>query len=174
MYNFVTNNKRFIQVVLAIILLPFAFFGVDSYFRASDSTAGLATVGSYHISQGEFNQALRERQEAIQRMLEGHADAALLDNPELRFAVMEDLIRQRLLVDHALRTGMAVSDQQLQSVIGEEAGFQEGGRFSLQRYEQVLKAQGMTPAMFESRLRRELLLQHVDDAYNDSVFIPAS
>ena len=172
MYNFVTNNKRFIQVVLAIILLPFAFFGVDSYFRASDSTAGLATVGSYHISQGEFNQALRERQEAIQRMLEGHADAALLDNPELRFAVMEDLIRQRLLVDHALRSGMAVSDQQLQSVIGEEAGFQEGGRFSLQRYEQVLKAQGMTPAMFESRLRRELLLQHVDDAYNDSVFIP--
>ena len=172
MFNFVTNNKRLIQVVLAIILLPFAFFGVDSYFRSSDSAAGLATVGSYRISQQEFNQALRERQEAIQRMLQGRADAALLDNPELRFAVMEDLIRQRLLLGQALRSGMTVSDQQLQSVIAEEPAFQDAGRFSLQRYEQVLKAQGMTAAIFESRLRRDLLMQHVDDAYRDSVFIP--
>jgi len=75
-------------------VLPFAFFGIDSYFRNSDNVQGLATVGDYSISQREFNDALRERQEAIQRMLNGRADAALLDNPELRFAVLDGLIRQ--------------------------------------------------------------------------------
>ncbi|MBX9810307.1 MAG: SurA N-terminal domain-containing protein [Burkholderiales bacterium] len=172
MFDFVHNNKRLLQIILAVILLPFAFFGIDSYFRAGDSVQGLATVGDSRISQREFNEALRERQDAIQRMLNGRADAALLDNSELRFAVLEGLIRQRLLINQALRSGMVISDQQLQSVIGELPVFQDEGRFSFQRYEQFLKSQGMTPAMFETRLRNDLILQQADDAYSDSVFIP--
>lgn len=172
MFNFIENNKRLIQIVLALVLLPFLFFGMDSYFRAGDVTQGMATVGDYRITQQEFNQALRDRQEAIQRMLDGRADAALLDNPELRVAVIENLVRQRLLLNGALRSGLAVSDQQLQSVIAEQQAFQDGGKFSFDRYNQFLKTQGMTPAMFETRLRYDLLLQHADDAYNDSVFVP--
>lgn len=172
MFNFIDKNKRLIQIILALVLLPFLFFGMDSYFRAGDVTQGLATVGDYRITQQEFNQALRDRQEAIQRMLDGRADAALLDNPELRLAVIENLIRQRLLLNSALSSGLAISDQQLQSVIGEQQAFQDGGKFSFDRYDQYLKTQGMTPAIFEARLRYDLLLQHADDAYSDSVFVP--
>ena len=172
MFDLVYNNKRLLQVVLAIIVLPFAFFGIDSYFRDSESVQGLATVGDYSISQREFNDALRERQEAIQRMLNGRADAALLDNPELRFAALEGLIRQHLLINQALRSGMIVSDRQLQGVISELPVFQGEGKFSFERYEQYLKSQGMTPAIFETRLRYDLMLQQTDDAYSDSVLIP--
>ena len=172
MYNFLDKNKRFMQVVLAVILLPFAFFGVDSYFRASESVTGVATVNGSPISQQEFNQALRERQEAIQRALEGRVNPEMLDNPELRVAVLEGLIRQRLLVEQALRSGMTITNQQLQTVISEEPAFQEDGRFTLQRYEQMLNTQGLTPGRFESQLRRDLLIEHVGDAYNGSVFIP--
>ncbi len=172
MFDLVHNNKRLFQIILAIVLLPFAFFGIESYVNNSDSAQGLATVGDYRISQREFNDALRERQEAIQRMLNGRADAALLDNPELRFSVLEGLIQQRLLLNQAVHAGMVVSDQQLQSVIGELPLFQNEGRFSFERYQQFLKSQGMTPAMFESRLRYDLILQQADDAYSDSVFVP--
>jgi peptidyl-prolyl cis-trans isomerase D len=172
MYNFLDKNKRFMQVILAVILLPFAFFGVDSYFRASESVTGVATVNGSPISQQEFNQALRERQEAIQRALEGRVNPEMLDNPELRVAVLEGLIRQRLLVEQALRSGMTITNQQLQTVISEEPAFQEDGRFTLQRYEQMLNTQGLTPGRFESQLRRDLLIEHVGDAYNGSVFIP--
>lgn len=172
MYDFVHNNKRLLQIILAIIVLPFAFFGIDSYFRTGDITQGVATVGDYRISQREFNEALRERQEAIQRVLDGRADAALLDNPELRFAVLESVIQQRLLFNSARRSGMVVSDQRLQSLIAEQPEFQEAGKFSLQRYQQALKSRGMTPAIFEARLRYDLMLENVDDAYSDSVFVP--
>lgn len=172
MFNIVQNNKRLLQIILAIIVLPFAFFGIDSYFRNSDNVQGLATVGDYSISQREFNDALRERQEAIQRMLNGRADAALLDNPELRFAVLDGLIRQHLLTNQALRSGMMVSDRQLQGMISELPVFQDQGKFSFVRYEQFLKSQGMTPAMFETRLRYDLMRQQSDAAYSDSVFIP--
>ncbi|MFN7087607.1 MAG: SurA N-terminal domain-containing protein [Burkholderiales bacterium] len=172
MFNFVHSNKRLLQIILAIIVLPFAFFGIDSYFRTVDSTQGVATVGDTRISQREFNEALRERQETIQRMLEGRADPALLDNPELRFAVLEDMIRQRLLLDSARRSGMVVSDQQLQDLIAGLPAFQEEGRFSLQRYQQVLKSQGLTPAAFEARLRYDLMLENIADAYSGSAFVP--
>ena len=172
MFNIVQNNKRLLQIILAIIVLPFAFFGIDSYFRNSDNVQGLATVGDYSISQREFNDALRERQEAIQRMLNGRADAALLDNPELRFAVLDGLIRQHLLTNQALRSGMTVSDRQLQGIISELPVFQDQGKFSFARYEQFLKSQGMTPPMFETRLRYDLMRQQSDAAYSDSVFIP--
>lgn len=172
MYNFIGNNKRLIQIILGLVLLPFLFFGMDSYFRAGDVVQGMATVGDYRVSQQEFNQALRERQDAIQRMLDGRADAALLDNPEMRLAVIENLIRQKLLLNSALRSGLAVSDQQLQTVIAEQQAFQDQGKFSFERYNQYLRTQGMTPAIFEARLRQDMLLQYVDDAYSDSVFVP--
>lgn len=172
MFNIVQNNKRLLQIILAIIVLPFAFFGIDSYFRNSDNVQGLATVDDYSISQREFNDVLRERQEAIQRMLNGRADAALLDNPELRFAVLDGLIRQHLLTNQALRSGMMVSDRQLQGIISGLPVFQDQGKFSFARYEQFLKSQGVTPAMFETRLRYDLMRQQSDAAYSDSVFIP--
>ncbi|MDP2241216.1 MAG: SurA N-terminal domain-containing protein [Burkholderiales bacterium] len=172
MFNLIGNNKRLIQIIIGLIVVPFMFFGIDSYFRASDVTQGMATVGDYRISQQEFNQALRDRQEAIQRMLEGRADAALLDNPELRLAVIEGLVRQKLLLNSALRSGLAISDQQLQTVIAEQQAFQDQGKFSFERYNQYLRTQSMTPAIFEARLRQDMLLQYVDDAYSDSVFVP--
>lgn len=173
MIDFVHKYKRLILIaVLVLIIPPFALFGIDSYFQGIDRSAGVAKVGSHNISQQQFNQALRERQDAIQRMTGGKAPPELLDNPELRFAVLDELIRQRLLLDRALDVGMTIGDQQLQSVIGDLPILQDAGKFSFERYEQFLRSQGMTTAIFEARLRQDLLQQHMVNAYLGSSFIP--
>ena len=33
MFDAVRNNKKIIQIILALIVLPFAFWGVESYVR---------------------------------------------------------------------------------------------------------------------------------------------
>jgi peptidyl-prolyl cis-trans isomerase D len=173
MIDFVHKYKRLILVaVLVLIIPPFALFGIDSYFQGIDRSAGVAKIGSQDISQQAFNQALRERQDTIQRMTGGKAPPELLDNPELRFAVLDELIRQRLLLGRALDMGMTIGDQQLQSVIGELPMLQDAGKFSFERYEQFLRSQGMTSAVFESRLRQDLLQQHMVNAYVGSGFMP--
>lgn len=172
MFDLIHKKKRLIQIVLAIVILPFLFFGVDSYFRTSGGSVELAAVGGQRISQQEFNRALRERQEAIQRLTGGRASPALLDSAELRFEVLEALIRRQLLLNRALRSGMAIPDRQLQEVIGDLPAFQRDGKFSFELYEQYLKSQGMTPAMFESKVRQDLLLGQLDDAFGESVFVP--
>ena len=172
MWDFIHNHKKFIQILLAIMFLPFAFFGIDSYFRGSDRGASVATVGGQPITQIEFAQALRERQEQVQRMTGGRVDPALLDSPELRFGVLDGIIRQRVLINQALRNGVSVSDQQLQQIISEQSAFQEDGRFSNTRYETLLRRQNMTPVGFENGLRRDLILDRINGAYRSSAIVP--
>ena len=45
MFDAVRNNKRIVQVFLALIMLPFAFFGVDSYMRNDGMGGDVATIG---------------------------------------------------------------------------------------------------------------------------------
>ena len=44
MFDLVTGNKRVVQVVLAIIILPFAFFGIDSYFRGNSEASEIVNI----------------------------------------------------------------------------------------------------------------------------------
>jgi peptidyl-prolyl cis-trans isomerase D len=172
MFNIVHNNKRIIQIVLAVVMLPFAFFGVDSYVRDREGAEAVATFEGHSITQQEFAQALRERQEMLQQLSGGRADAAQLDNPELRYAVLDNMIQQRLLLDRAQRSGMLVSERQLQGVIGEIPAFQENGKFSYEQYERLLKSQNLTPLQFEARVRQQIIMQQLDDTFSDSNFIP--
>ena len=174
MFDFVTKNKRLMQVLLALIAVPFAFFGMDSYFRSGGSGQTVAEVGGYAITQQEFGQVLRQRQQALQRLAQGRAmDPAMLDNPELRYATLEGMIQRRLLLERALGGGMAVSDEQLQSAIGGMTLFRdESGQFSIARYDLFLRSEGMNRTTFESRVRQDLILQHLMDGYGENYFVP--
>lgn len=172
MFEFIHSHKRAIQIVLFLFLIPpFMFFGIDR-FQGSGGGETVASVGDNRITQREFAQALRERQEAIQRFTGGRATPELLDSAELRSEVLEALIRRQLLLNRATRTGMAVTDGQLQSMIGGLPAFQNDGKFSFPLYEQYLRSRGMTPAMFEASVRQDLLLGQVDDAFGETSFVP--
>lgn len=171
MFDFVHKNKKLMQLMLAIIVLPFAFFGIDSYFQKGGSGDAVATVGDYKISQAEFAMALRERQEMLQRMSGGRVDPAMLDSTELRFSVVDNLVQQRLLMDRAVRAGLVITDRQVQDIVGNVEAFRENGKFSYARYEELLKGQGMTPVIFEQRMRQDLLVDHATHGYTASAFV---
>ena len=172
MFDFITRHKRVVQVLLFLFLIPpFVFFGVDR-MQGPGGTETVASVGDYRITQQEFSRALRERQETIQRATQNRVDPELLNSPELRLDVLEMLVRQRTLLSHAAKAGVVVTDQQLQQVITQIPAFQDDGKFSMQRYEQALRNQGMTPTMFESQVRRDVLLQMLDHAVGGTTFAP--
>jgi peptidyl-prolyl cis-trans isomerase D len=158
MFNIVERHKRVVQIILALITLPFAFFGVDYYFRQGGTAFDVATVAGEKITQQQFNQALTEQQERTRAQLGASYDPAMFDNPEVRFALLQQLINRQLLSDKARQESFRVPDAQLQQFIASQPAFQENGQFSVERYRQVLAGQNMTPALFEDQLRRDLLL----------------
>jgi len=163
MFDLLHKHKTFAQVVLALITLPFAFFGVDYYFRRGDSDQTVASVGRDKISQLEYDEALREQQQRMRQALGGNFDPAMFDNPEVRYALLDQLVNQRLLEQRARADKLRVSDTQLSQFIAGLPPFQEEGKFSAEKYRQVLAAQGMSPLMFEQRVRGELVLAPLQD-----------
>ena len=97
MFDAVRNNKRIVQVFLALITLPFAFFGVDSYMRNAGSGGDVASIGDIKITQQQFQQTLREQQDRLRTQLGDKFDPKMLENPEARKAILDDLISQRKL-----------------------------------------------------------------------------
>jgi len=163
MFDLVTKHKRVAQVILFLMAVPFAFFGVDYYFRSGNTESGIATVGSEKITQAEYDNALRAQQDRARQMLGKNFDPAMFDNPEIRFAILDQLVNQRLLAGKAKSERFRVSDIQLQEVIAAIPAFQEEGRFSQNRYREILLTQGMTPPIFEQRLRQDMLLAAVQE-----------
>lgn len=171
MFDFVHEKKRLVQIVLALVVLPFAFWGVDSYNRSGNSAEAVATVNDAKITQREFEYALRQQQDRLREMMGANFDAAMLDSPEMKRAVMDNLIEQRLLIEHARDTGLTIPDQQVAQVIQGIEAFQDNGRFDKKRYETALAGQNMSPLTFEARLRDDLLVQQVRDAYAQNGFV---
>ena len=163
MFDIVDKHKRAVQIVLALITLPFAFFGVDYYFRHGETVTEVARVGDVKVTQIEFDEAVREQQNRLRQQLGAGFDPAMFDNAEVRYQILEQLINQKLLQDKARRDALRVSDVQLQEVIAAMPVFQDNGRFSADKYRQLLAAQNMTPIQFEERMRQELVLGPLTD-----------
>ncbi len=174
MFDFVTSNKRVVQVVLAIIILPFAFFGIDFYFRGGDESNRVAWIGDSAIGEQEFSRALRAAQDNLREQTRNNPQlAAYLASPEFKKSVLDDVIQRRLLLGYAAQMGMSVADSELQRVIADIAAFHdEQGRFSPSRYDQLLRAQGLTPAAFENQMRQEILLGRLQAVFSGSALVP--
>lgn len=164
MFDFVHERKRVVQVVLALIILPFALWGVDSYQNAGD-VGVLATVNGTKIGQAEFEDALMQQRRRMQELAGENFDPALFDRPEIKHSVLEGLAAQHLLQDAAKEVGMVVTDEQIAQIIASVGAFRKDGRFDKQMYEAALRAQGMTPDLFEYRVRQDILNRQLTDAY---------
>ena len=92
MFDAVRNNKKIVQVFLALITLPFAFFGVESYVRNAGTGDAVARIGDVKISPQQFQQAMKEQQDRLRAQMGGQFDAKMLD--KVTEAIIERIVAQ--------------------------------------------------------------------------------
>lgn len=172
MFDAVRNNKRIVQGILLLITVPFALWGVDWYTRSSGGANEVARVGGVPIGVQEFQRSLREQQERLRATVGQQFDSGLLETPEARKAMLESMIVQRLLGLQAERSRFSASDEQLRQFIGSVPAFQDGGRFSMERYESAARNQGLSAVGFEARIRQDLAMQQLVEPVIASALIP--
>ncbi|WP_353156014.1 SurA N-terminal domain-containing protein [Herminiimonas fonticola] len=176
MFEFIRTHRRLMQFLLLLIILPsFAFVGLESYTSMGDASNTVAKVAGQTITQPEWDAAQREQMSRFRQMFGDQFDAKMFDTPEAKQEILNNLIAQRVLTAEAKRNKLAVSDQALQQTIVNMGGLTTAdGKFDVERYKAILAAQGMTPTMYEARLRQELTSQQVNAAIQNTAFAPDS
>ena len=170
MFDFVHRRKRVVQVIMVIAVLPFLFWGIDSY-RNTDGQDYIAIISGEKIHRQEFDQALRDRYNAMRDSMGDSFNISMLDDPGVRVSVLEGLIQQRLLNREAERLGLAISDSQLVEVLQSIPAFQQDEKFSNQLYKELLRNKGLDVVTFESNIRQDMMRQQVVDGYTKNGFI---
>ncbi|MDR2015966.1 MAG: SurA N-terminal domain-containing protein [Azoarcus sp.] len=169
MFDAIRDNKRIAQVILGILIIPFAVFGLGSYFGDGLRSREIATVGGTSILESEFDSALQEQQQRLRLQKQPGEDATpdLLNSREWRQAVLDQLVARRALALYSRDMRLTVFGGQLQQALASVKDFQENGRFSLERYQASLAQmglQGLTPAAFEARFAQDLSIQQLMDS----------
>jgi peptidyl-prolyl cis-trans isomerase D len=175
MFDFVSKHKRLLQVVLGLMIIPpFAFWGIQWTTRGTGGVGDVAEVGGQAITEQQFGEALRQQQDRLRGALGRNFDPAIFDSPAMRREVLEGMISQRLLMQHAARNYLSVSDETIVETTMSIPAFQEDGKFSRARYDAALQAERMSPEAFDSALRRDLVVQQLTGALADSGFASKS
>ena len=100
----------------------------------------------------------------MRQALGGNFDPAMLETPEVRYALLDQLVNQRLLEQRRARGPASASA--IRSCSSSSPGCRRSRKTASSRptsIEQVLSAQGMSPLMFEQRVRGELVLSPLQD-----------
>jgi len=162
MYDIVHKHKRIAQIILALIMVPFAFFGVDYYFRGGDAAGEVAKFDGGKITEAEFAQAIRDQQEALRRNAQG-VDPAIFDNPEVRYNLLQQLLRERIVERQGATLHLQVSNAAVFDRIAADPRFGQDGRFSLDLYKSLLNQAGIAEPAYEESIRRQLLSEKLVD-----------
>ncbi|HEX5768727.1 MAG TPA: SurA N-terminal domain-containing protein [Burkholderiales bacterium] len=172
MFDLVTKYKRVIQVFLGLIAITFATWGIESYTQFRSSRDTVATVNGMEISQREFGEEMRRQQEQMRRMFGGAIDPAMLDTPESRRLVLENLISQRLIAREVGRAHMFMSREAVIDAITSAAEFQEDGKFSAAKYSAYLASRGVSDQGNVAELQTRLPLARFAGSVSETAIAP--
>ena len=174
MFDLVHKYRRVVQVILALLVIPFAIWGVESYTQFRGGRDAVATVNGMEISRREFGEELRRQQEQMRRVFGGQIDPAVLDSPESRRAVLEALINQRLLASEASRAHMFMSREAVIDAITSAPEFQENGKFSTAKYSAYLASRGISDQGNVAELQTQIPLARFAGSISETAIAPRS
>lgn len=157
-------------VIVVLISVPFALWGIQSYLGGGGEPVA-ATINGVEIPARDLDRRVQEARIELRERLGAAYDLTSLDDRRLRAEVLDDMVSEVLLLDVTRRLGLRVSDREIQIQVLSEPAFQQEGRFSRDAYERVLELQGMTPAMFEARLRQQMTGTQLIRAVAGSEFV---
>jgi len=158
-------------VILGILFIAFAFFGLNSYLQ-TDAVSYAAVVNGEEIGLAQQQRAYESLRTRLEEQLGDTYDPALLDEKMLKANSLQQLINQRLILQAADSGGLAASNEQVALRISAVDAFKEGGVFSKDRYEQVLGYQGIRPAEFEQGLKQDIIISQFTGGITLSAAVP--
>ncbi|MFT5452206.1 MAG: peptidyl-prolyl cis-trans isomerase D [Enterobacterales bacterium] len=164
------SNGPIAKFIIGLIIVPFAFAGVYSYFNVNTSNS-VATVNGEDISLTEFNRSYQAQQQRWGDNFDTYfnTDERL---QQFRLTVLQQVINQRLSSLAIDDMGLRISDVKLRKLITSNADYQdENGKFDEDRYNLILRSRGYSPQQFQAIRKSDLASNQFIQTLQGSNFV---
>ena len=172
MLDFLRKRKRnwVILLFLGAIIVSFSLFVGSGNFGDRSGTA-VAEINGEGISQREFAIQYEREVQRYRELLKGSLTQDMVKGLNIKGNLIETLIQKKLVLQEARSLGLTASDDELANHLDKVPEFQIAGRFSKDRYLQVLQANRLVPAQFEEEQRDQLTIQRLYGVILDAVHV---
>lgn len=144
-------------VIVVVIAIPFALFGIGEYTKAPDDPP-IAEVGGEEVLRSEYI-AQYNHSKSIYRSQYGDAYNEQIDNT-LRQQAAQQVVRDKALSQYADKLDLVVSQSELKdSILTQQDFLDEDGNFSLEKYQTILRLNGLSQSGYEQK-QSALLQRH--------------
>jgi peptidyl-prolyl cis-trans isomerase D len=167
-------RKAAVAVMFAVLIGAFAIsMGGNNYFERYTHPT-VAKVGSMEITPQKFQQAYQRALENLsartgQRIPPQQAKAFGLPQ-----RVLSGLIQDSAIDLDVRNLGLGLSEEGLRKAIMETGLFQEGGKFSPEKYQQFLQRVGYSTLGFEQEYKADLIRRQVQGIFRTSGIVPGT
>ena len=161
------KHAKFFYVFFFIIILSFIFWGVGTVDKTT--AVPLAEVGKEKIMLEEYWASYDRAREFYRNISKGTFTEETEKQLNLKQKVLDSLIDEMVLLAEAKKTGVRVSDEELEEAIINDPAFTRDGRFNKDVYIRTVQINRMTPEYFELMKRKELTLSKMHRLIGESV-----
>ena len=160
----------FAWVIALLIIIPMAFFGVNEYVSSQPEPI-VVKIGEQKITQRAYQSAIARQQQYMRRLMGENVDANLLNSPQFKQNVLQQLISQAVVSNTAEENNYRIGDSQLSELIKDSDVFKKDGKFNAEAYDKYVRSQQYSKNQFEVRLRDQSRLAQVSSGYQESAFV---
>jgi peptidyl-prolyl cis-trans isomerase D len=170
--NIRDNSQGWIaKTIIGIIIALMALTGFDALFTATSTSQDAAKVNGEEITKNELSQAIDMQRRQLMQQLGKDFDPALLDEKMLHDAALKGLVDRKLLLQGADKAKFSFSEASLDQQILQTPEFQVDGKFSADRFDQVIRQLGFSRLQFRQMLAQEMLIGQVRAGVAGSAFV---
>jgi peptidyl-prolyl cis-trans isomerase D len=165
-------GRAIMTVVLGLVIVGFAVFGINDVFRGFGSNK-LAEVGGFVIAPDEFRAAYETTRQRYQSQLKTGLTNAQAHAMGLDAQTLARLISDTALDVQAHSLGLAVSDATIAEAVRNDPNVKDAsGAFSRDLFERRLQAEGLSERGFVAERRKTYLRQMIAVSLIDGMTAP--
>jgi peptidyl-prolyl cis-trans isomerase D len=155
------------KIIVGLIILTFALFGIDSIVALGGGQDAPAVVNGEEISEAKVGQMAQMQKRRLQSQF---GEQFNLEDSRLRSIALNGLIDEVVLKQSAKNAGAFFSDSEIDRIILKSPEFQVAGKFDRNQFDLALRSAGFTRSSYRDLLRTNLLVQQSKNAWQLSAF----
>lgn len=160
------------KIFIGLLVMSFAVWGVADIFGGYGATT-VATVDDTEISSADYQAEFQREMRSLSNRLGRNVNFDEATKMGLNTQVLLRLIGDAAIESQAKSLGLGITGKAVTGRLMRESAFKGAdGRFSQERYYQLLQANGLTEQEFLTRQHRAMILGQLTETVLSSTLVP--